>query len=234
MALSAAGRPEEAAARYRDVLAIDPAHADAKASLDRLEAARFEREGNGLAGRGDLATAAERYQQAIMRDPRRTHAHAARGMALATLGQTDAAIPHLREALRQGEHDPAVANALGVLLLQSGATREARTVFETALGAHPSDVSIAHNLARLLVTSANAPKADAEVALRLARAVVEATNGRDARAVDTLAMALAANGQMAEAGAANARAAALATAAGDRELAVQITARGRAYRSPGQ
>jgi hypothetical protein len=39
---------------------------------------------------------------------------------------------------------------------------------------------------------------------------------------------------MAEAGAANARAAALATAAGDRNLAVQITARGRAYRSPGQ
>ena len=37
-----------------------------------------------------------------------------------------------------------------------------------------------------------------------------------------------------EAGATNARAAALAAAAGDRDLAVQITARGRAYRSPGQ
>ena len=64
--------------------------------------------------------------------------------------------------------------------------------------------------------------------------MVEATHGRDARAVETLATALAANGRMAEAGATNARAAALATAAGDRDLAVQITARGRAYRSPGQ
>jgi tetratricopeptide (TPR) repeat protein len=234
LALTADGRPDEAAARYRDVLAIDPAHADAKANLDRLEAARFEREGNDLAGRGDLARAAERYQHALLLDPQRTHAHAARGMALATLGQPAAAMPHLREALRQGENDPAVANALGVLLVQSGDTREARSVFETALAAHPSDISAAHNLARLLLTGAKTPKPDAERALRLARAVVEATGAREPRALDTLATALAANGQIAEAEATNARAAALANAAGDRELAVQIAARGRAYRSPGQ
>jgi tetratricopeptide (TPR) repeat protein len=234
LALTAAGRSDEAAARYRDVLALDPAHADARANLDRLEAARFEREGNDLAGRGDLVAAVERYRQALARDPQRTHSHAARGMALASLGQPAEAIAHLTEAIRQGESDPAVANALGVLLLQSGRTREARAVFETALAAHPLDISLGHNLARLLVTGAQTEKADAELALRLASAVVEATDGRDARAVETLATALAANGRMAEAGAANARAAALATAAGDRDLAVQITARGRAYRSPGQ
>ena len=229
LALTADSRPDEAAARYRDVLAIDPTHADARANLDRLDAGRFEREGNDLAGRGDLVTAAERYRQAIARDPQRTHAHAARGIALATLGQSAEAMPHLMEAIRQGESDPAVANALGVLLLQSGQTREARTVFETALASHPSDISVAHNLARLLVTGEKTTKTDAELALRLARAVVEATSGRDARAIETLAAALAANGRMTEAVATNARAAALATAAGDRELAVQITARGRTY-----
>jgi Flp pilus assembly protein TadD len=155
-------------------------------------------------------------------------------MALANLGNSAEAMPHLTEAIRQGESDPAVANALGVLLLQSGQMREARAVFETALAAHPLDISLAHNLARLLVTGAKPTRTDAELALRLARAVVEATNGQDARAVETLATTLAANGRMAEAGATNARAAALATAAGDRDLAVQITARGRAYRSPGQ
>jgi hypothetical protein len=72
------------------------------------------------------------------------------------------------------------------------------------------------------------------VALRLASAVVDATGGRDPRAVETLAAALAANGQLKEAGAANARAAALAASLGDAELAVQISARGRAYRRPGQ
>lgn len=234
LALTAEGRSDEAAARYRDVLALDPAHADARANLDRLEAARFEREGNDLASRGDLVAAAERYRQALARDPQRTHSRAALGMALAGLGQSADAMAHLTEAIRQGESDPAAANALGVLLLQSGETREARAVFETALAAHPLDISLAHNLARLLVTGAKTAKADAELALRLARGVVEATNGRDARAVETLATALAANGRMAEAGATNARAAALATAAGDRDLAVQITARSRAYRNSGQ
>ena len=37
----------------------------ATANLDRLEAARLEGEGNDLAARGELAAAAERYQQAI-------------------------------------------------------------------------------------------------------------------------------------------------------------------------
>src|SRR5205814_711975 len=48
-ALAEAGRDDEAAARYREVLALIPDHADAKANLNRLDAARFEREGNGLA-----------------------------------------------------------------------------------------------------------------------------------------------------------------------------------------
>ena len=95
------------------------------------------------------------------------------------------------------------------------------------------DVSLAHNLARLLATGGAVDRKDAALALRLANAVVEATGGRDPRAIETLAAALAVNDRMAEAIAINARAAALATAQGDRDLAVQITARGRAYRHPG-
>ena len=87
-----------------------------------------------------------------------------------------------------------------------------------------------HNLARLLVTLPGLPPQDRMRALRLAEAVVEATGGQDARALDTLAAALAAIGRMADAREVNARAAAVATAQGDHDLAVQITARGRAYR----
>jgi hypothetical protein len=94
-------------------------------------------------------------------------------------------------------------------------------------------VGLAHNLARLLATSPGLPRSDVELALRLARAVVDATRGGDPRAVETLAAALAASGRTAEARSANARAAAMAEAQGDHELAVQITARGRAYRNPG-
>lgn len=234
VALAAEGRNEEAAARYRQVLALRPDHADARSNLDRLDAARLEREGNDLATRGDLLTAADRYRQAIALDPQRTHSQASLGMALATLGRVGEAWPVLREAIRLGTDDPAVPNALGVLLLQSGQPREARSVFETALAKHRDDVSLAHNLARLLATSGISDRQDAALALQLAGAVVEATSGRDPRAIETLASALAANHRLAEAITVNARAAALATAQGDHDLAVQITARGRVYRRPGQ
>jgi tetratricopeptide (TPR) repeat protein len=233
-ALAAEGRNEEAAARYRQVLALWPDHADARANLDRLDAARLEREGNELAARGDLVTASERYRQAIALDPKRAHSQAGLGMALATLGRTADALPILRDAIRLGTDDPAVPNALGVLLLQAGQPREARSVFETAIAKHPDDVSLAHNLARLLATGGGAERSDAALALRLANAVVEATGGRDPRAMETLAAALSINDRAAEAIAVNAKAAALAAAQGDHDLAVQITARGRAYRRPGQ
>ena len=234
LALDALGRHDEAAARYRDVLAIVPAHADARSNLDRLEAARLEREGNDLAERGNLSAAVDRYRQAIARDARRTHSHAALGMALAGIGQSAAALPELSEAIRQGETDPEVPNALGILLLQSGQVDQARTVFEAALARHPSDMNLAHNLARLLVTGTRTERADADRALQLAGSVFESTGERDPRALETMATALAASGRMAEADAANQRAVKLAMDAGDRELAVQIAARRRAYRGPGQ
>ena len=233
-ALAAAGRPDAAAARYREVLALQPGHDLARANLNRLEAARLEGEANDLAARGELAAAAERYQQAIDRDAGRRHSYAGRGMALANLGRGAESILALRRAVALGERDPAIANTLGVLLLQSGQVREARVVFEAALALHQNDVNLAHNLARLLATAPDLTPGDAGLALRLANAVVEATAGRDPRAMETLAAALAANGRLEEARATNARAAALASAQGDRDLAVQITARGRGYRRPGQ
>jgi len=124
-ALAAAGREDEAAARYREVLALQPGHADARANLARLDAARFEREGNDRAARGDMEAAAERYRQAVALDPKRTHSQAGLGMALATLGRHGEAIPFLRAAIRQGVPDAEVPNALGVLLLQAEQTREA-------------------------------------------------------------------------------------------------------------
>ncbi len=233
-ALSAAGRREEAAGRYREVLALQPAHAPAKANLDRLDAARLEEEANNLAARGDFAAAVERYQQAIARDPGRTHSYAGRGMALASLGRSAESIPVLRRAIELGERDPTVANTLGVLLLQTGQSADARAVFEAALATHQSDVNLAHNLARLLVTGPSPTASDAVLAVNLATDVVKATGEGDPRALDTLAAALAATGRLQEARTTNERAAALALAKGDRELAVQITARGNVYRRPGQ
>jgi tetratricopeptide (TPR) repeat protein len=229
-ALSAAGQPDAAAERYRAALAVNPAHAEARMNLDRLDAARLERDGNELAATGRLAEASARYEAALARDPTRTHSRAALGMALASLGRTREAIPHLREALKQGETDVEVPNALAGLLLETGNLREARMILEAALQAHPNDVGSAHNLARLLVMTPGLPAQDRMRAFRLAEAVVQTTGQQDARALDTLAAALAAIGRFADARQINARAVAVATAQGDRELAAQITVRGRAYR----
>ncbi|MCC7242068.1 MAG: tetratricopeptide repeat protein [Acidobacteria bacterium] len=229
-ALSESGRPDEAEKRYRQAVAVNPGHAAAQANLNRLDAARLEGEGNDLAARGDLIQAADRYGRALQLDPQRTHAHAARGLALVTLGRGAEARVHLEEARRLGNTEAGVANALGVLLAQAGQPREARAVFESALTRKQNDLGLALNLTHLLATTAPADGGDAALALRLATAVADATGRRDPRVVDTLAAALAANGRMADALAANRRAAELARAQGDAELALQITARGRAYR----
>jgi tetratricopeptide (TPR) repeat protein len=229
-ALEAAGRRDEAADRYREVLALQPEHGGARANLHRLDAARLEQEGNDLAARGNLAAAADRYSRAIALDPKRTHSQASLGMALAGLGRDSEAVPALREALTQGTPDPAVPNALAALLAQRGQSPEARRVLERALAVHQNDVNLAHNLARLLATTEPVAPEDAAIALRLATAVVQTTGGRDPRALDTLAAAQAASGRRADAAQTSERAAALAAAQGDRELAVQVAARGRAYR----
>ena len=229
-ALAAAGRTEEAAARYREALVVAPQHAAAKANLDRLEAARFERAGNAAAAGGHFAAAADSYRQAVALDGRRLRAQAGLGMSLASMGRNAEAIAALREAIRIGVEDAEVSNALAGLLLEAGQVRDARSVLEAALSVHGDDLNLTHNLARLLATDAQFASTDASRALQLANTVVSATGGSDPRALDTLAAALAANGRIREAADTSDRAARLAASQGDRDLAVQITARGRGYR----
>jgi protein O-mannosyl-transferase len=148
-ALSDAGRRDEAIARYEQVLAIVPGHAAARRNRDLLEAARLEDEGNGLASRRDLEAAIVRYADAVRLDPRRTHAHAALGIALTELGRLEQARPHLQAAIDQGAADPAVPNALAYALAQAGDEDAAIAVLRAAQGRYPDDANIARNLAGL-------------------------------------------------------------------------------------
>ena len=115
--------------------------------------------------------------------------------------------------------------------MEAGAVGEARAVLESAMTAHPDDVTTTHNLARLLVSLPDLSPPDRLRAYRMADAVVVATDGKDARALDTLATALARLARLEEARRTNAEAARLAAAQGDRELSVQIAARGRQLKS---
>jgi len=220
--LGARGERSDAALHYRTALTINPAHADARTNLDRLEAATLEDEGNRLMAAGRDAEAIDRYGDALRRDPGRRHAQAARGMALAARGRGADAIPHLREALRLGSTDPAVAAALGAMLAEAGDLIEARRVLEDHLRRQPEHVALAHTLARVLASTPGLSSDDRQRTVRLAERVVEATRGDDPRTLDTLAAALEAAGRTAEAGAIRTAAIARARARGETALASAI------------
>jgi Flp pilus assembly protein TadD len=148
-ALAAAGRADDALARYEQVLALVPTHAEARHNRDLLRARQLEDDGNGFAAGGRLAEAVTRYAQAVRLDPRRTHSQAALGMALTQLGRTAEARPHLQAALDQGVNDPSIANALAFGLAQAGDRQGAVAVLQAAQRRFPNDANIARNLAML-------------------------------------------------------------------------------------
>lgn len=228
-ALAASGWRDEAVARYRQLLALRPDHEAGRRNLDLLEAERLEAEGNARASRGDMRGAAEAYRLAVALDARRTHAHAALGMARLALGDADAAVASLQEAVRQGIDDPAVPNALALELRDRGDAVGARRVLESALARYPDSVDLAHNLARLLALGDDPSVRDPATALQLATAVVKRT-GEDPRALDTLAAAYAANGRLGDAREALARAEQAARRRGNGDLADTIGSRRRALR----
>jgi predicted Zn-dependent protease len=102
-------------------------------------------------------------------------------------------------------------------------------VLTHAIEAHPEDIHLTHNLARLLATATDPRVRDGERALRLALDVCTRTGNRDPRALDTLAAAYAAAGQIDQARATAARAAARARELGDGAAAAEIDAHARRY-----
>ncbi len=144
------GRPEEAAARYREALERDPGLAAALEGLGRL----------ALQG-GRHQEAATHFQRALELQPEATALHHQLGLAYRALGDVEAARRHL--AANTGGRvrlpDPALDGlgamlkstmvhfAAGVRAMRAGNAKEAIRGFEAALAAHPKDALAAYNLA---------------------------------------------------------------------------------------
>jgi protein O-GlcNAc transferase len=128
-----AGRLTDAEALYRQILAVQPDHAEALHSLGLLA---------HQVGRHDLAL--EWIRQAIVLDPHNPVAHSNLGEAFRALGRLDEAMAAYRRAL---EIKPDYANArynLGVALRNRGQLAEAIAAFLRALELKP-DFPEAHN-----------------------------------------------------------------------------------------
>src|SRR5580693_6223820 len=129
LALHRRGAVNEAAARYADVLRIDPAHADALYYLALISCQH-----------GRFAEGAELARKSLDSDPKQARSHVILGRALHALGLHDDALASFDRAIAQApELAPAHANRSDVLS-KIGRNAEALDSYDRALALAPDSV----------------------------------------------------------------------------------------------
>ena len=148
----------QAQATYRQVLTIDPTHAD-------VHLAR----GNVLRDLGRPAEAEASYREALRLRPNYPDAHNNLGNALCDLGRPAEAEASYREALRLRPNFPEVHNNLGNVLCALGRLAEAEASYREALRLRPNYPDAHSNLGNALYDLGRPAEAEASFreALRL-------------------------------------------------------------------
>jgi tetratricopeptide (TPR) repeat protein len=143
VAFGVAGSFAEAEQRFREALVEDPHHIPSKRALEVLddragelvsrESALLIFEGLAAQRRLDWAGARDHYRQALKRSPRYALALHNLGVALGSLGATDAAIAAYREALDWNPSYPYTHNNLGLLYASLGEDERACSSYRAAI-----------------------------------------------------------------------------------------------------
>jgi len=194
-----AGRLLQAQAAYRQILTINPAHADAHNNL-----------GNTLCDLGRPAEAEASYREALRLRPNYPEAHYNLGNVLYALGRPAEAEASYREALRLRPNLPEAHYNLGNTLYDLGRPAEAEASYREALRLRPNDPEAYNNLGNALRDLGRPAEAEASYreALRLRPNYPEAHNnlgsalcdlGRPAEAEASTERALALKPDYAEA-----------------------------------
>jgi predicted O-linked N-acetylglucosamine transferase (SPINDLY family) len=129
-----AGRLNEAESLYRQILAVEPRHAE---SLHHLGVLARQM------GRSDIAV--DLIRQAIVIDPLNPDAHYNLGTALGDLGQLDHAIAAYRQAIALQPAFSAAFNNLGLALCKQGQRDEAATAYAQAILLQPDFAAAYYN-----------------------------------------------------------------------------------------
>ncbi len=159
--------------------------------------ARLAGEGRLAAARGDFETAVTRYRAALDVAPERHEVRLALASVLGHLRRWDEALGEYRTVIAaEPEHLQARRGEIAALIL-AGRYGPARVQLNEALRRFSRDVGLATTQVRLLAAAPDPRVRDGALALQVARRIESAAPGLPAQ--DTLAMALAAAGEVAEA-----------------------------------
>ncbi|WP_348545012.1 tetratricopeptide repeat protein [Chthoniobacter sp.] len=134
-----AGRLAEAETLYRQILAVQPHHADALHFLGVIA---------HQAGRHDLAV--EWIRGAIALDPNNPVSHCNLGEAYRATGRLDEAIASFHRSLQFQPNDSKTHNNLGIALALQGRMDEASFAFRRALQLQPDQPGVHNNLGNAL------------------------------------------------------------------------------------
>ncbi len=189
-----AGQAERAIELYRRALERLPDFSAARLNLGSL-----------LAERGEDVDAALEFEGVLELVPDHPDAHFNLAQLLLKHGELEKAVEHLELAVRARADHAAAWERLGVAREAQGRDADAIAALRSAVGAGGT-ASAARLLAWILATSPEDSLRDGPEALRLARRIASQTNRADAALLQTLAAALAENGDFARAADAQARA----------------------------
>jgi tetratricopeptide (TPR) repeat protein len=153
--LEESGRVEEALARYNEVVAMHPAHAEAHAALGRLERRQ-----------GRLDEALKHFEAALTLRPDLAIALAGKAELLAERGDLEQARELYAAAVKSDPSVPDTRNALAILHVQLGDAEQGIAEFERAIelsrGRRTTDAELANvhlNLAQAQLVAGRVPQA---------------------------------------------------------------------------
>jgi tetratricopeptide (TPR) repeat protein len=182
--LTGNGDVQAALARWKAALALDPNDARAHNGMGVVQ---------GQAGQLDAAAAS--FQRAVTIEGDFFEAWYNLGVVLARIDRTADAIAAWQNTVRIRPRFPQGHENLGFALYRSGRYAEALGELQRALDGDPERLFALTLEARLLATCPDAGLRDGPRAVELARRAQQLSGGKSASVLDTLAAALAANGQ---------------------------------------
>src|SRR5918993_1454104 len=196
---------------FRHALALKPTFAEA---LYGLAVVRH--------GQRNLDEAIELYGKALAADVTNSSGHYNLGRAFAERGHLDRAVHSYRKAIELAPEDADAHQSLARALVMQNQIAEAIYRYRRTLEIEPDRVGALLDLAWIIATAPNVQLQVPAEGVRLAERAVRLTNSTNATALDTLAAAYAAAGQIDRAIETSGNALQVAIDAGERELAGEI------------